>query len=904
MPRIIFKCPYLKPDQHRSVAHRGNYVRYVATREGVDRLDPGKAALPATERQKGMVSQLLRDFPLCRGLFEYEDYLSSPTHGNATEFITRAIEDNADSLAKRENYVDYIAKRPRAERTGSHGLFTGADDPLILSQVAEAVANHPGNVWLPIISLRREDAARLGYDNAARWKDLLASYTPQIAEAMKIPLSQFRWYAAFHDESHHPHIHMVCYSADGKSGFLDKEGIAQIKSGLAKEIFHQDLTEIYRRQTQQRDALTQETQDALRQLIDQMHTGTLENPNIERLMLDLAERLRNTSGKKQYGYLKAPLKAIVDGIVDELEKDPRVAAAYELWYQTREEVLRTYKDDFPERLPLSRQKEFKRIKNIVIEEAVRLGQEAAVLSPEDAEEPSHSDNGPAPEEPAPDSEPPEAQDEAPPTVVWSRRYKEARRLLTGDHKVPPDLEKARLLLLEEARSGNALAMFDLGELFGNGLKQAPDEQQAQMWYAKALAAFQAVELERPNRYVEYQIGRMFSAGLGTEQDYGSAVLWFEKSAAHNYASAQYSLAKLYREGCGVEQNYETALQLYEQAAAGGSPYAAWELGKLYRDGVEITPDEHLSARYFAAAFRGFQVSEVQSHDDMIQYRLGWMLLYGVGAERDEAAARKWFEKSAQSGNENAQYQLAKLILDSNSSTPEEISQAVEWLTKLAETGSQYAQYALGKLYRDGGPMERNIVQAVIWFSQAAEQGNEYAIYALGRLNLQAGNASAARRWFEKTAALGNQFAQYQLGKLLLQGDGVSKDVEEAVRQFTASAEQGNQFAQYALGKLYLLGKDVTQDRDAAARWFTLAAAQGNEYAQYFLDHMNDPQDPPLLTNATRLLHHMSRIFQDEAPPSLPGINFVDSKLRRRIREKKIAMGHKPDDHEEQGITMC
>ena len=903
MPRIIFKCPYLKPDQHRSAAHRENYVRYVATREGVDRLDPGKAALPATERQKEMVSQLLRDFPLCRGLFEYEDYLSSPTRGNATEFITRAIEDNADSLAKRENYVDYIAKRPRAERTGTHGLFTGADDPLILSQVAEAVANHPGSVWLPIISLRREDAARLGYDSAARWKDLLTSYAPQIAEAMKIPLSQFRWYAAFHDESHHPHIHMVCYSADGKSGFLDKEGIAKIKSGLAKEIFHQDLTEIYRRQTQQRDALTQETQDTLQQLIDQMRTGTLENPNIERLMLDLAERLRNTSGKKQYGYLKASLKAIVDGIVNELEKDPRVAAAYELWYQTREEVLRTYKNDLPERLPLSRQKEFKRIKNMVIEEAVRLGQEAAVLSPEDAEEPIPSDNAPAPESPAPDSEPPEAQDEAPPTVVWSRRYKEARRLLTGDDKTPPDFEKARLLLLEEAQSGNALAMFDLGRVCADGIGQDVDNRQSQVWYAKALAAFQAVERERPNRYAEYRIGKMFAAGIGTEQDYTAAAQWLTRSAELGYTYAQYSLAKLYREGWGVEQNYEMALQLYEQAAINGFPYAAWELGKAYLDGVGTTPDERLSARYFAAAFRGFQVSEVQSHDDMIQYRLGWMLLHGVGAERDEAAARKWFKKSARSGNENAQYQLAKLILDSVGSTPEEISQAVEWLTKLAEAGSQYAQYALGKLYRDGGPMEPNAVQSVIWFSQAAEQGHEYAMYALGKLNLQAGNTTAARRWFEKAAALGNQFAQYQLGKLLLQGDGVSKDVEEAVRQFTASAEQRNQFAQYALGKLYLLGRDIPQDKAAATRWFTLAAAQGNEYAQYFLDHMNDPQGPPLLTNATRLLHHMSRIFRDEAPPSLPGINFVDSKLRRRIREKKIAMGHKPDDHKDQGIAM-
>ncbi len=895
MPRLIFKCPYLKPDHPRSEAQRENYVRYVATREGVERLDPGKAALPATERQQEMVGQLLRDFPLCRELFEYEDYLSAPTRGNASEFITRAIEDNMDALSKRENYVDYIAKRPRAERFGAHGLFTGTDDPLVLSQVAEAVASHPGNVWLPIISLRREDAARLGYDSAAAWKHLLTSCAPQLAEAMKIPMDQFRWYAAFHDEAHHPHVHMVCYSADGRSGFLDKGGIATIKAGLAREIFRQDLTEIYQRQTRHRDALTQESQDVLRGLIDQMRSGTLENPNIERLMLDLAERLKTASGKKQYGYLKAPLKALVDGIVGELEKDPRVAAAYALWYQSREEVLRTYKDDLPERLPLSRQKEFKRIKNIVIEEAVRLDREAAALSPENVPE-EHVDNGLPPEGPVPDSEPPDAQDEAPPIVAWSKRYKEARRLLTGDGKEPPDLEKARLLLLEEARAGNALAIFDLGGV-------CADSQQAQAWYTKALAAFQAVERERSNRYAEYRIGRMYAAGLGAEQDYEAAALWFGRSAAQNYASAQYSLAKLYSEGRGVERDYKMALQLYEQAAIGGSPFAAWELGKLYRDGVGTRPDDRQAAKYFASAFRGFQVMEARSHDDKPQYRLGWMLLHGVGVERDEAAARRWFEKAAAQGNENAQYQLAKLILGSDGSTPEELFQAVERLTKLAEAGSAHAQYALGRLYRDGGAVERNDVQAAIWFFQAAEQRHEYAMYALGKLNLEAGNASAACRWFEKAATVGNQFAQYQLGKLLLAGEGVPKDTECALRWLAASAKQGNQFAQYILGKLYLLGKDVTQDRDAAARWFTLAAEQGNEYAQYFLDHMNDLQGPPLLTNATRLLHHMSRIFREEAPPALPGINFVDSKLRRRIREKKIAMGHKPDDHEDQGIAM-
>ncbi len=684
--------------------------------------------------------------------------------------------------------------------------------------------------------------------------------------------------------------------------FLDREGIAKIKSGLAREIFHQDLTEIYRRQTQQRDALTLESQDVLRRLIDQMRSGTLESPSIECLMLELAERLKNTSGKKQYGYLKAPLKSIVDGIVDELEKDPRIAAAYELWYQSREEVLLTYKDDLPERLPLSRQKEFKRIKNIVIEEAVRLGQEAAVLSPKDEpEEQIPLDDTPAPEEPVSDSEPPEAREEVPPTMVWSKRYKEARRLLTKDGETPPDFEKARLLLLEEAQAGNALAMFDLGRVSSAGIGQDPDESQAQAWYAKALAAFRAVEKGRSNRYAEYRIGRMYAAGLGVELDCEAAALWFEKSSSQNYAPAQYSLAKLYSEGHGVERDYRMALRLYEQAAMKGFPYAVWELGKLYRDGVGTRPDDRQATRYFASAFRGFQMMETQSHDDKHQYRLGWMLLHGIGTERNESAARKWFERSVARGNENAQYQLAKLILGSDGSTPEEISQAVDWLKKLAEANSEPAQYMLGKLYRDGGAVKRNDVLAAIWFSHAAEQGHEYAMYALGKLDLEAGNASAACRWFEKAAELGNPFAQYQLGKLLLTGE--AKDIERALRWLTASAEQGNQFAQYALGKLYLLGRDIPQDKDAAVRWFTQAAEQGNEYAQYFLDHMNDPQGPPLLTNATRLLHHMSRIFRDEAPPALPGISFVDSKLRRRIREKKIAMGHKPDDHEDQGIAM-
>ena len=336
---------------------------------------------------------------------------AAQTRGNASEFITRAIEDNYEAIAKRENYVDYIASRPRVQRLGAHGLFTADDSPLVLSQVADEVAHHPGVVWLPIISLRREDAARLGYDNAERWRKLLSARAMDMANAMKIPDAQFRWYAAFHDEGHHPHVHMVCYSADGKSGFLTKQGIGDIKSMLAKEIFQQDLIAVYQRQTQRRDELTEDTEQVMRQLVSEMQNGTLDNQRVGQLMAELAKRLQHCSGKKQYGYLPPAVKSLVDGIVNELEKDPRIAAAYDLWYREREEVLRTYKDDLPERVPLSRQKEFKRIKNIIVQEAVQLGEAAQAVSadtPDDAGQPRDQ----------PDTS--QAQDKTPPpSLVFS-----------------------------------------------------------------------------------------------------------------------------------------------------------------------------------------------------------------------------------------------------------------------------------------------------------------------------------------------------------------------------------------------------------------------------------------------------------------------------------------------------
>ena len=391
MPRLIVKSPYIRGGSKKAAAHLKNYVGYVATRSGVERIPTHKQDLPATKKQKDLIAQTLKDFPLSKGMFEYEDYLAKQTRRNASEFISRAMEDNYDKVAKLESYTQYIAMRPGAEKIMGHGLFTSSDDPLVLDHVAKAVANHKGNVWLPIISLRREDARRLGYDNAEQWRSLIRACAAEVAAQMKIPTDQFQWYAAFHNESSHPHIHMVCYSKDSKSGYLSVKGIEGIKSMLAKEIFRQELTEIYAEQTLRRNQLTVDAEERLKELIEQMQTGEMESSRIEQLIEQLSQSLKGLSGKKQYGYLKAPMKSLVDEIVDELAKDERVKAAYDLWYEMREEVLRTYSDKLPERLPLSQQNELKRIKNMVIEEAARLGDHRGEIKqdavPPDASQP-------------------------------------------------------------------------------------------------------------------------------------------------------------------------------------------------------------------------------------------------------------------------------------------------------------------------------------------------------------------------------------------------------------------------------------------------------------------------------------------------------------------------------------
>ena len=533
-------------------------------------------------------------------------------------------------------YMEYMAERPR-----SHGLF-GDEDAVDMNAAMKELNEYPGNIWTHVISLKREDAERLGYDHAPQWRNLIRAHRNDIASAMNIPPSDFRWYAAFHDEGGHPHIHMMAWSAKPGQAYLSKDGIRKIKSTLTNDIFKQELLHTYEQKSSSREELVRRAREEMKALAQETQTSLGSHPEVESLMMTLVNQLETVKGKKTYGYLPKGVKKIVDEIIDLMEQLPVINGCYQTWWELQCQVEDFYSEKERQRPPLSQQKEFRTIKNVVIREADAL------------------------------------------------------------------------------------------------------------------------------RFGQFTF-----------------------------------------EDAGMDEPVELC----------GLPSYCVELWMVAQDDTAVMK------------------------------------------ERDEAA---------------------------------------EQIISKAKSGDPFAQYLAGKLYCDGPVLIPDSVVAADWFDRATRQGVVAAQYELGMLLLsddpEIRDPELGMQWLEYAARNKNDGAAYRLGKEYLKGKVVNRDTSIAEEYLTQSADAGNQYAQYALGKLYL----ERGDRMEARYRLTQSAAQGNEYAQFFLDRWDNLKPPSMMLSVTRLLHHMSRIFQDQAPaPSVPGGVRIDRKRLQQLREKKIAMGHKPDDHEEQ-----
>lgn len=334
MARIIVKASYLKPTRKQTP---GQYAKYIATRDGVAKIDDSAKYSEPRERET--------------------------------------------------TYADYIATRPGAEKMGKHGLFTDGGVEVDLDKVSEELNNYKGTIWTLIVSIRREDAQRLGFEVGERWRDMVRAKRDELAKDFKIRPSTLQWYGAFHNESYHPHIHLIVYDKENR-GYLDKNGIEDIKCMFAHVIFQDEMLSIQNEKSERRNLLRTVGKDEIEGIIRRINEGEYDNMLLRAMLMNLHNRLEKHKGKKVYGYLSKNDRLLVKKIVDQIEQIPAIKELYDLWYEKQEELRRMYSETLIPRVLLSENPEFKTIRNVVIKAAENLG--AQVKTDEKTDNKSHS----------------------------------------------------------------------------------------------------------------------------------------------------------------------------------------------------------------------------------------------------------------------------------------------------------------------------------------------------------------------------------------------------------------------------------------------------------------------------------------------------------------------------------
>ena len=909
MSQLIVTSRYLKSGNQKNKTKRRNYTKYIATRETVE-IRSQKFVdrnANATKNQEQLINDLINDFPESKRYLEYEDYEREPTIENAGELISTIVERNADVVGNRQNFVGYMAMRPGVEKRGSHGLFNEKDEPIILNQAANEIAEHKGNVWSHVVSLRREDAVRLGFDNSDAWRELVKRHISDIAKAQNIPLCNLKWYAAYHDTTHHPHIHLLVYSTNPKQGFLTKAGIDKIRSAFANDIFHDDLQSIYQEQTVSRDELKAVSKNEFESIVNRIASNDHTDPQLGELIRKLYIQLQNVKGKKVYGYLPKEIKETVNKIFSELAKDENIRQLYDKWCSLERLKCKTYTQKEKELPSLTDNKVFQPVRNMIIRTVLNM-KPFDVNTEIEGSEPNdeYIDNTPQnvlplfdEAEPLEEKETDESAAAIKYYIKWNDQYKKACKLIYGKDAKLNDFKKAEQLLLSESQRGNVLAVYDLGKLYSTDKLGERNEEMSIAKYTQALQGFLQIEpnSKKIKPYIQYRIGKMFCYGLGTEQDYEKAFEWFERSAKQKNKFAQFSLANLYYYGNGVEKDLSQAFLWYQRSSSQGQPYAAYYIAQMYRYGEYVTKDNDTAQRYYQQALSGFlKIENNDMANDDLFYKLGQMFKLGLGTDSDVTKAIEYFRRSAEMNNKNGLFEYGKALLIGEH-IPQDTDSAVKLLEKAVKLKNRNAKRFLALEYISGEHLEQDIEKGIALLTECADSGDVIASYRLGKIYLQGEimpqNLDKAERYL--LLATDNEYAQYALAKLYLQEE--KYDIQKAVNYFENCADK-NHWASYQLGRIYLFGaKDIERDKEKAVEWFTKSANDGNEYAQAMLDNISKFENDLLANTIFSLFVSLSRCIQDSYDNDHKVLQSrVDRKLMRVIRKKKMELGEKEENH--------
>ena len=942
MPKLIVTSRYLKSGSGKK-KQLYHYVKYIATREGSVPIPNANETAPATKSQQELISSLLHDFPDSKELFEYEDYQKNPTIKNGSALISVILDRNMDRLTSRENYVGYLANRPGAVKFGSHGLFSQSDEPINLEKVAKEIANHGGNVRTHVVSLRRDNAQAMGYDNLKAWRELVKRQISNIAKNQKIDMANLKWYAAFHDKKTNPHVHIIVYSTNEREGFLTNHGIEKIRSGFANDIYADELHHLYAQQTDLRNQMKKESEQLMKQLADNISQNDVDNAELIDLVAKLHEQLNSSKGKKVYGYLKADVKKTVDEIFIRLSENESIQKMYSLWCemeQQKHDVYSSARVQFPK---LADNKEFKSVKNMIIQTVLDMNSPVVDIEIEEPELTEKTDDDITDIPPQIDEFDnaiyfdnddmaangfscsskisPKEPDDSPKSkyyLKWSNAYKEACKLIYNKQSKLEDFQKAEQLLLSESKSGNVLAIHDLGKLYSTDKLGAKDEEKSFAFYQEALQGFMEIEPDsdymfpyepkfkgqvmKPadmRSYVWYRIGKMHCYGLGTEQDYEKAFQWFLKSSQEGHKFAQYSLANLYYYGNSVEKDLSQAFLWYQKSASQGQPYASYAVAQMYSKGEYVAENNETAQRYYKAALSGFlELESKDQADDNLFYKIGVMYKNGLGTEADISKAIDYFKRSAEMNNKNGLYEYGKTLIQGKY-IEADLNKGLECIEKAMKLKNSNAKRFFALEYISGEYFSQDIEKGLFMLTECADKGDSFACFQLGQFYLKGEIVTQDLERAEKYLLLAedNEFTQYAFGKLYLQEE--KYDIQKAVDYFEKSADK-NMWSSYQLGRLYLFGADeLEKDKEKAVEWLTKSANDGNEYVQNMLNNIDDFENMLLRNTVMGLFVNLSRCIEDNYSQKQCSLKIqTDRKLRKMIQKRKSGIGIR----EEQNMT--
>lgn len=942
MPKLIVTSRYLKSGSGKK-KQLYHYVKYIATREGSVPIPNANETAPATKSQQELISSLLHDFPDSKELFEYEDYQKNPTIKNGSALISVILDRNMDRLTSRENYVGYLANRPGTVKFGSHGLFSQSDEPINLEKVAKDIANHGGNVWTHVVSLRRDNAQAMGYDNLKAWRELVKRQISNIAKNQKIDMANMKWYAAFHDKKTNPHVHIIVYSTNEREGFLTNHGIEKIRSGFANDIYADELHNLYAQQTDLRNQMKKESEQLMKQLADNISQNDVDNAELIDLVAKLHEQLNSSKGKKVYGYLKADVKKTVDEIFIRLAENESIQKMYSLWCemeQQKHDVYSSARVQFPK---LADNKEFKSVKNMIIQTVLDMNSPVVDIEIEEPELTEKTDDDITDISPQIDEFDnaiyfdnddmaangfscsskisPKEPDDSPKSkyyLKWSNAYKEACKLIYNKQSKLEDFQKAEQLLLNELGAGNVLAIHDLGKLYSTEKLGAKEEEKSSSFYKEALQGFMEIEpdsdfmfpyepkfdgqIMKPvnmRSYVWYRIGKMHCYGLGTEQDYAQSFEWFLKSAQEGNKFAQYSLANLYYYGNSVEKDLSQAFLWYQKSASQGQPYASYAVAQMYSKGEYVAENNETAQRYYKAALSGFlELESKDQADDNLFYKIGVMYKNGLGTEADISKAIDYFKRSAEMNNKNGLYEYGKTLIQGKY-IEADLNKGLECIEKAMKLKNSNAKRFFALEYISGEYFSQDIEKGLFMLTECADKGDSFAYFQLGQFYLKGEIVTQDLERAEKYLLLAedNEFTQYAFGKLYLQEE--KYDIQKAVDYFEKSADK-NMWSSYQLGRLYLFGADeLEKDKEKAVEWLTKSAHDGNEYVQNMLNNIDDFENMLLRNTVMGLFVNLSRCIEDNYSQKQCSLKIqTDRKLRKMIQKRKSGIGIR----EEQNMT--